>query len=84
MGIEKRVSFLTSISDEKRAELLQDALCLIYTPDKEHFGIVPLEAMYAGTPVIAVNSGGPLETVKNEFTGFLREGEVSGLALRPD
>lgn len=37
------VSFRPSISDAERAALLQDALCVIYTPDREHFGIVPLE-----------------------------------------
>ncbi|XP_022848495.1 alpha-1,3/1,6-mannosyltransferase ALG2-like isoform X2 [Olea europaea var. sylvestris] len=37
----------------------------------EHFGIVPLEAMAAHKPVIACNSGGPVETVKNGVTGFL-------------
>lgn len=39
----------------------------------EHFGIVPLEAMAAQKPVIACNSGGPVETVKNGATGFLCE-----------
>uniref|UniRef100_M1CZS4 Alpha-1,3/1,6-mannosyltransferase ALG2 n=1 Tax=Solanum tuberosum TaxID=4113 RepID=M1CZS4_SOLTU len=37
----------------------------------EHFGIVPLEAMAAYKPVIACNSGGPVETVKHGVTGFL-------------
>jgi hypothetical protein len=37
------VSFRPSISDAERAQLLQDALCVLYTPDREHFGIVPLE-----------------------------------------
>ena len=37
----------------------------------EHFGIVPLEAMAAYKPVIACDSGGPVETIKNEVTGFL-------------
>lgn len=37
----------------------------------EHFGIVPLEAMAAYKPVIACNSGGPVETIKNGSTGFL-------------
>lgn len=46
-------------------------LALLYTPDREHFGIVPIEAMYEGTPVIAVNSGGPKETVIHGKTGFL-------------
>lgn len=36
---------------------------LLYTPEQEHFGIVPLEAMVCGVPVLAVNSGGPMESV---------------------
>jgi alpha-1,3/alpha-1,6-mannosyltransferase len=67
------VTFRTDISDSERATLFQTALCVVYTPDREHFGIVPLEAMYAGTPVLAVNTGGPLETVKDGVTGFLRD-----------
>jgi hypothetical protein len=67
------VDFRLDISDSERATLFQTALCVVYTPDKEHFGIVPLEAMYAGTPVLAVNSGGPTETIKDGETGFLRE-----------
>lgn len=67
------VDFRMDISDEERASLFQTALCVVYTPDKEHFGIVPLESMYAGTPVLAVNSGGPTETVLNNKTGFLRD-----------
>ena len=47
--------------------------CLIYTPTGEHFGIVPVEAMYSRTPVIAVNSGGPTETVVDGATGWLRD-----------
>lgn len=44
------------ISDE-RAELLRTASCVLYTPSLEHFGIVPVEAMCCGAPVVAVNSG---------------------------
>lgn len=47
---------------------------MLYTPDKEHFGIVPLEAMARGRPVIAVATGGPLETIIHRETGFLSEG----------
>jgi len=66
------VTFKPSISDQGRNELLQGALCVIYTPTNEHFGIVPIEAMYAGTPVLASASGGPLETVVDGVTGYLR------------
>ena len=44
---------------------------MVYTPQNEHFGIVPLEAMAAGRPVIACNSGGPRESVLHDVTGFL-------------
>jgi len=50
---------------------LRRSIALLYTPSNEHFGIVPLEAMYLKKPVIAVDSGGPRETVVNGVTGFL-------------
>ena len=72
LKVGQEVQFLLDISDQQRATLFQTALCVVYTPDKEHFGIVPLEAMYAQTPVIAVNSGGPKETVIDGKTGYLK------------
>lgn len=51
--------------------LLKSARLLVYTPSNEHFGIVPLEAMLAGVPVLAANTGGPLETVVDGKTGWL-------------
>lgn len=65
------VIFRVSIDAKERDALLKYSTALIYTPENEHFGIVPLEAMRAGTPVIAVNSGGPIETVVSGETGFL-------------
>jgi glycosyltransferase involved in cell wall biosynthesis len=56
---------------DERFALISAASALIYTPGREHFGIVPIEAMALGTPVIAVASGGPLETVNQGATGFL-------------
>jgi len=47
------------------------ARLIIYTPTGEHFGIVPVEAMFLYTPVLAVNNGGPTETIINKKTGFL-------------
>lgn len=70
-GVSSRISFVTSCSTAERNKLLSQCLCVIYTPKDEHFGIVPLEAMAAHKPVIACNSGGPVETVKDAETGFL-------------
>ena len=63
--------FIPSFTDSQRTFLLSTAQCLIYTPSGEHFGIVPLEGMYCRLPVVAVNSGGPTETVIHEKTGYL-------------
>lgn len=68
---------MPSISDATRDALLQRSLCLVYTPAEEHFGIVPVEAMALGIPVIAVNSGGPSETILNGTTGYLCEQSAS-------
>ena len=66
------VLFLLSIPAQLKTMLLDAATMLLYTPSNEHFGIVPLEAMLAGVPVLAANSGGPLETVVDGETGWLR------------
>jgi alpha-1,3/alpha-1,6-mannosyltransferase len=65
------VLFLLSVPTTLKDMLLKTAKLLIYTPSNEHFGIVPLEAMLAGLPVLAANTGGPLETVVEGKTGWL-------------
>ena len=80
LGVEDKVSFLKSPSDDKKHLLLHSCTAVIYTPDNEHFGIVPLEAMYMNRPVIAVNSGGPRETIKHNETGFLCRPEPKDFA----
>lgn len=80
LGVSNRVRFERNVSAHERARLLRRAIAVLYTPSDEHFGIVPLEAMAAGTPVIAVNSGGPCETVCHGETGFLCEPEPCAFA----
>jgi alpha-1,3/alpha-1,6-mannosyltransferase len=67
------VLFLLSVPGPFKSVLLGNAKLLIYTPTKEHFGIVPVEAMQHGVPVLAANTGGPLETVLDGETGWLRD-----------
>ncbi|KAJ0000374.1 hypothetical protein NQD34_012216 [Periophthalmus magnuspinnatus] len=71
--LEGCVTFLRSPSDSLKVALLRASAAVLYTPSREHFGIVPVEAMYCCCPVIAVNSGGPLESVADGVTGFLCE-----------
>ncbi|KAI9770596.1 MAG: Alpha-1,3-mannosyltransferase-like protein [Geoglossum simile] len=66
------VLFLLSIPASLKSSLLNAATLLVYTPSHEHFGIVPLEAMLAGTPALAASNGGPLETILDGKTGWLR------------
>ncbi|MFH1277370.1 MAG: glycosyltransferase [Candidatus Eisenbacteria bacterium] len=54
--------FLGWVGDEEAADLLGRARALLF-PGVEDFGIVPLEAMASGCPVIAYRAGGALETV---------------------
>ena len=49
----------------------QSSLLTFFTAIDEPFGIIPLESMINGTPVIAFNMGGPKETILNGKTGYL-------------
>lgn len=79
-GLQHRVKMMRNVSEEERKELLRVAVAVLYTPRNEHFGIVPLEAMAQGVPVVAVNSGGPVESVEDGMTGFLCEGSAESFA----
>lgn len=63
MTVCVQIIFLRSIPDELRWCLLRHSKAVLYTPSEEHFGIVPLEAMAVGSPVIACDSGGPKESI---------------------
>ncbi|HXY69993.1 MAG TPA: glycosyltransferase [Gemmatimonadales bacterium] len=58
-------------------------LVVHFSTRPEPFGRVILEAMACGTPVVAVNAGGPAEIVEDEVTGWLTPmGDVRALSLR--
>ena len=69
--VGSKVTFIRSFSDLQKAEILRACSAVLYTPENEHFGIVPLECGAARRPVIACNSGGPLESIIHWKTGFL-------------
>lgn len=77
---EGRVEFLDYVSDEKRAELYAGAKAFLALATDEDFGITPVEAMLAGTPVIAFRGGGYLESVIEGKTGvFFNQPTVGSL-----
>ncbi|RKP23332.1 alpha-1,3/1,6-mannosyltransferase ALG2 [Syncephalis pseudoplumigaleata] len=77
---QAQVVFLPSFDETQRSYLLDRARALVYTPSGEHFGIVPVEAMYARLPVVAVADGGPTETVLDGETGYLCPADPAAFA----
>jgi glycosyltransferase involved in cell wall biosynthesis len=65
------IEFMGSISDTELNDLYDGAKALIFCALDEDFGMVPVEAMAHGTPVIALAQGGVQETVVDGKTGVL-------------
>ena len=71
--VEDKIEYKLSFSDAEKLDLLSACTAVVYTPENEHFGIVPIEAMAAARPVLATNSGGPMESVAHAKTGYLQD-----------
>ncbi|MGI0100774.1 MAG: glycosyltransferase [Candidatus Micrarchaeaceae archaeon] len=67
------IRIITDAKDRKLAELYSKCTAVLYPPVNEDYGLVPLEAMASRKPVIAINDGGPRETIEDGKTGFLVE-----------
>ena len=65
------VEFEIAPPDERLRELYASCAALVFPPRNEDFGMVVLEAMAAGAPVIAVDAGGPRSTIEHGITGWL-------------
>ena len=74
------VDFLGEVNEEELAGLYNRAKALIYPSKQEDFGIIPIEVMSFGVPVIALRQGGVKETVIDGKTGvFFDEYQVKSL-----
>ncbi|MFD5249397.1 glycosyltransferase [Amycolatopsis sp. NPDC058340] len=70
-GVSDRVRLPGLVSREQMPALLRSADAVVCTPWYEPFGIVPLEAMACGVPVVATAVGGLTDTVVDGVTGLL-------------
>ena len=75
----RSVTFLTKVSDESIAERFGEAKAFIF-PGIDDFGIVAVEAMAGGTPVIAYKAGGALDYVNQDTGLFFDEQSPESLA----
>lgn len=66
------VRFVVSPDDPELLRLYQRCWAVVFPPLNEDWGLVPLEAMACGKPVLATDRGGPRESVVDGETGFLR------------
>lgn len=84
-GVSDRVKILGFVPDEAIPDLYRSADAFIFLPIGEPFGLVLLEAAWAGVPSVSSNHGGPSEIVRHGETGWLVDprsvGDVAG-ALR--
>jgi glycosyltransferase involved in cell wall biosynthesis len=75
------VEFVGEINDNQKAEFLSGAHALVFPIDwPEPFGLVMIESMACGTPVIAFNRGSVPEVVDEGVSGFIVEDEIGAVA----
>jgi glycosyltransferase involved in cell wall biosynthesis len=73
----EQVRLIGEVNDEAKARFLAGASALLFPIDwPEPFGLVMIEAMACGTPVIAFRSGSVPEVIDQGVTGFVVEGEA--------
>ena len=73
-----KVDYIGEINDSQKSEFLSGAVALLVPIDwPEPFGLVMIEAMACGTPVIAFNRGSAPEVIEDGLTGFIVE-DING------
>ena len=85
LDLRDRVRFLGRISEAEKLALLRRAWGLVFASPKEGWGITNLEAAACATPVVASNSPGIRESVRDGETGYLvPHGDIPAMASALD
>jgi glycosyltransferase involved in cell wall biosynthesis len=85
-GLDERITMLGWVSDEQKAELMANALGVLYIPfDEDSYGYVSLEAFQSHKLVITcTDSGGTDELIENSVNGFIIDPSAESLAQHMD
>lgn len=75
----ENVRFLGYVSEQRKKELLSGAKALLYPCQNEDFGMVPIEALASGTPVLGVNEGFTQYQVRDGKNGILWDRSIPNL-----
>jgi glycosyltransferase involved in cell wall biosynthesis len=68
---DKDIKLILSPSDQQLLKLYKNCYAVLFSAMDEDWGLVPLEGMASGKPVISVNEGGPKENIINGSVGYL-------------
>ena len=83
LNIADRVIFTGEIENKKLPLYYSSAYVLVYPSSNEGLGLVPLESMACGTPVIASKTYGLVDIIKDEYNGLLfRPGNIEELTSK--
>ena len=80
LGIDDRVEFVGAIPREKACEFFQEIDAFVHPSRYETFGIVLVEALSTGRPVIATRCGGPNDIIRSEDGILVDVDDAVGLA----
>jgi glycosyltransferase involved in cell wall biosynthesis len=70
-GVADRVRFTGFVSEEEKFQLLEMSDIYVSTSQHEGFGLVFLEAMHCGLPIVCYDQGGQTDFLRDEETGYL-------------
>jgi glycosyltransferase involved in cell wall biosynthesis len=79
-GLGTRLTIMAGVSDTELRELYRNASVVVCGQHSEPYGLVPLEAMSCGAPVVAVAEGGFPESIEDGVTGMLVPRDVGAAA----